>query len=195
VGSERDDQNDCGKIKYIWDFDDNTIFNSYENITTHRYQKSGLYLITLTIEYGSGKHQSISSVIVTVKNRPPTAMIQSIKPVQTSEQARLSAVESADIDGEVIYYIWNFGDGSDDLWTNESVVEHTWTKPGTYTIELTVQDDDGGTDTTQIEIKAEDVKENDSGMDFLVILMIFVFGAIILTVILLLIRIWGSSSP
>lgn len=189
------EDNHCGKIKYIWDFGDDTTYHSYENKTTHRYEKSGLYLITLTIEYGQDKYQSISSVIVTVKNRPPTAVIKNIKPVLIGEQVMLSGVESLDVDGEIIWYIWNFGDGSPDLWTNQSVVDHSWQKPGRYTIELTVQDDDGGVDTKQIEIEVKDESVTNGGLNFMVILIIIVFVAIIFAVILLLIRIWGSGSP
>ena len=56
---------------------------------------------------------------------------------------------SADPDGSIQSYAWNFGDG---VTTTESAVSHTYTKTGTYTAVLTVTDNRGATNTAQVVI-------------------------------------------
>lgn len=51
---------------------------------------------------------------------------------------------SADPDGSIVDYAWDFGDG--DTGSGQTTT-HTYTTPGTYTPSLTVTDNDGATDT------------------------------------------------
>jgi PKD repeat protein len=57
---------------------------------------------------------------------------------------------SYDDDGEIKNYIWDFGDGSD-LGTDD-VVKHSYSDTGTYTVSLTVIDDDNLDNTTSKDI-------------------------------------------
>jgi subtilisin family serine protease len=52
---------------------------------------------------------------------------------------------SEDSDGSVVGWSWNFGDGGTSTAQNPS---HTYASGGTYTVSLTVTDDDGATDST-----------------------------------------------
>ncbi len=58
--------------------------------------------------------------------------------------ATLDASSSADGDGSVVDWRWDFGDGT--LATGQ-VIGHTWTTPGVYFVRLTVRDDDGASAT------------------------------------------------
>src|SRR3989337_1351468 len=53
-----------------------------------------------------------------------------------------NASASSDSDGSIVSYFWTFGDG-----TNASgvTVDHAYTNVGTYTVTLTVTDNDGAT--------------------------------------------------
>lgn len=53
---------------------------------------------------------------------------------------------SHDDDGEVVDWVWTFGDGSS---ASGSDVSHTYDAPGSYLVTLTVTDDDGAVATTQ----------------------------------------------
>lgn len=50
--------------------------------------------------------------------------------------------------GTIEKYVWNFGDGSPEETTTTPTVSHTYTAPGTYTVELIVTNS-GGTSVTQ----------------------------------------------
>ncbi|UKD57563.1 PKD domain-containing protein [Amycolatopsis sp. FU40] len=53
-----------------------------------------------------------------------------------------SAAASSDPDGTVAQYAWDFGDGQR-LLTTTPDVSHTYAKPGTWTVTVTVTDDEG----------------------------------------------------
>jgi chitodextrinase len=52
---------------------------------------------------------------------------------------------SSDADGTITNYAWEFGDGATG---NGETAQHGYTQPGTYTVKLTVTDDDGASATT-----------------------------------------------
>ncbi|MBT2517168.1 PKD domain-containing protein [Streptomyces sp. ISL-90] len=65
-----------------------------------------------------------------------------------------AAGTSSDEDGEIIEYLWDFGDGT--TATGVSTV-HEFTQPGTYLVTLAVRDEDGGESfTSSSEITVTD---------------------------------------
>jgi len=66
------------------------------------------------------------------------------------------AISSTDPDGMIVEYNWN--DGCENTTTTpHPVITHTYTIPGSYTVTLTVTDDDGATDTTSKIITVEGI--------------------------------------
>jgi PKD repeat protein len=63
--------------------------------------------------------------------------------------ATLDASGSADPDGSIASYAWDFGDGSTG---SGKVVTHTYAAAGTRTVRLTVTDDKGATSSTTLSI-------------------------------------------
>jgi len=79
-------------------------------------------------------------------NRPPVASFtETAEKVDTDETISFDASDSSDPDGTIVDYSWDFGDGTQG--TSVSV-QHAYSQDGTYTVTLTVTDDDGATDTT-----------------------------------------------
>jgi len=54
----------------------------------------------------------------------------------------LDGSDSADPDGEIVSYSWDLGDGSEPVTSASPTVAHTFADDGTYTVKLTVTDDD-----------------------------------------------------
>jgi len=79
-------------------------------------------------------------------NTPPTASFTfTPSSPSTSDTVSFDASGSNDPDGSIQRYEWDFGDGN--TATGQSV-SHSYSSSGTYTVELTVEDDSGGTNTT-----------------------------------------------
>jgi PKD repeat protein len=57
---------------------------------------------------------------------------------------------SSDSDGSIASYSWNFGDNSPAVTTKDA--GHTFAQAGTYTVTLTVTDNDGATDNVSIDL-------------------------------------------
>jgi parallel beta-helix repeat protein len=82
----------------------------------------------------------------TTKQRPP----ENQKPVanpggpyvtKLNQTVSFNGSLSIDPDGTIIFYRWNFGDGSSQIL--DISPDHTYADPGVYTVTLTVVDDDG----------------------------------------------------
>ncbi|MCX6663218.1 MAG: PKD domain-containing protein [Euryarchaeota archaeon] len=87
----------------------------------------------------------------TVYNQSPTAYITTnITRGKTPLNISFNGF-GADVDGTITYYHWDFGDGTTSIEQNPM---HTYIQPGTYTITLTVLDNNNatGTDTFPITV-------------------------------------------
>ena len=130
---------------YAWDFGDGS--SDTGPAVWHRYATVGTYLVTLTVTDDDGATNSTTQTIqVGSTNVGPNAAF-SFTPVSPGigEWIRFDATASVDPDGTITNYGWNFGDGSPT--TTGSVVYHQYSAAGTYTVTLTVTDDDGASDT------------------------------------------------
>jgi parallel beta-helix repeat protein len=87
----------------------------------------------------------------TTRQRPP----ENEKPVavpggsyigKVNQSISFNGSGSYDPDGKIIFYRWNFGDGSSQIL--EKAPEHTYYDPGVYSVTLTVVDDDGRSSMT-----------------------------------------------
>lgn len=76
-------------------------------------------------------------------NRPPTPRFEWNA---SASSVTVDASASSDLDGDVVEYSWEWGDGETDQ--GGPVAEHTYAEPGEYVITLTVRDDDGAARTT-----------------------------------------------
>jgi PKD repeat protein len=135
---------------YTWDFGDGA-FGS--NVTSeHEYAQEGTYTIALNVTDNSGDSNSTSQqvtlTVVVVKSNPIADIV-----VISNENGTvvLSGSGSFDPDGGAIEtYEWSFGDGSTE---SGAVVTHVYAVNGTYSVTLTVTDDEGATNSTSVDVK------------------------------------------
>jgi len=75
-----------------------------------------------------------------------------------NEPIQFNASGSYDPDGEIVFYRWNFGDGSGEILDPNP--SHIYQKEGTYVVTLTVIDNNGTSDTktTEVEISKGETK-------------------------------------
>jgi len=129
-------------VSYLWDFGDGS--NASGVIVNHLYADDGIYNVTLTVTDDDGATTSTSAT-KTILNRPPVAeFTESETTVFTGEVINFNASDSYDLDGTIISYFWDFGDGIN---ATGIVVDHSYADDGNYIVALTVTDNDGATDT------------------------------------------------
>ncbi|MGH9310404.1 MAG: PKD domain-containing protein [Vicinamibacterales bacterium] len=147
---------------YSWDFGDGSTASG--RTATHSYDEPGTYRVTLTVADQSGRSDVSEPEDIEVTAEEvvaPTAVID-VSPTDPlpNTAVNFSGVRSTAAPGHQIErYQWDFGDGSP-LATG-SRVAHTYPREGTYTVTLTVTDDDGvqGTAAAPVPVK---VPEDDS---------------------------------
>ena len=133
---------------YEWAFGDGTTATG--ETVTHSYDASGSYDVTLTVTDDDGATDTTTQTVTVTDgepaNQPPTASftVSSASPT-VGETVTVDAAGSTDSDGTIASYDWTFGDGATASGTTGS---YAYSTAGTYTVELTVTDDGGATDTT-----------------------------------------------
>lgn len=81
-------------------------------------------------------------------------------PVAPGSATTFDASGSTDSDGAVASYAWDFGDGHSET-TADPIATHTYSEPGTYTVTLTVTDDEGC--STELVFTGQTASCNGSG--------------------------------
>ncbi len=128
---------------YNWDFGDGSTGTGVT--ISHAYTENGSYTVTLTVTDNVGATDSAHATKTVLNRQPVASFTESDETVYIGETISFNASESSDPDGTIVSYLWDFGDGN----TGDSVsVQHAYSQDGTYTVTLTVTDDDGATNAT-----------------------------------------------
>ncbi len=139
---------DGNVIEYRWEFGDGA--TAYGKKASHTYTQAGDFTAILTaidndLLIGVGKVQ------ISVTTGEPVAVIEAdpttgFAPLEVS----FDASKSTDEDGTIVSYYWDLGDGN----TSQDITfKHTYAHGGSYSVALTVKDDDNKTDTAYQNIR------------------------------------------
>jgi PKD repeat protein len=130
---------------YAWTFGDGTAGSGVS--TSHTYATSGTYTVTLVVTDNRGATGTVDhSVTVVAANALPVAAFTFSA---NNLAASFDGSSSADPDGTIASYAWDFGDTQ--VGTGATVA-HNFAATGTYTVSLTVTDNQGGTATTSHDV-------------------------------------------
>ena len=127
-------------IEFLWDFGDGTQQKTTAKAKTvkHSYSDPGEYILRLIVKDDSGSSTDTGQdTAIVVINHPPVAAAGPDQYVK-SREVKFDAFSSHDPDGEIIKYLWNFGDGKKEKGVSAL---HSFRNPGRYTVRLTVIDD------------------------------------------------------
>ena len=92
-------------------------------------------------------------------NYAPTAVITaSTTSATTGTAISFDAYNSTDSDGSIVSYTWHFGDGTT---ATGNATSHSYSAAGTYTVRLTVADNDGATGTAMLAVTISSSSGND----------------------------------
>ncbi len=165
-GSRSSDPDAEDHRQYKWDFGDNTRTEwSDSEFATHTYKITATYTATLYVTDGLLQHTATVRVIIDPKNHPPIANGDVIEDdIWTNMTVHFSSIGSYDIDGEGrISFAWDFGDGTDP--STLANPTHVYEDPGTYTVVLTVIDQNNVIATDEITFA---VKRNYGDTDIVI---------------------------
>lgn len=163
----------CDTWTYSWNFGDGSAEVTGSLTPAHAFGDNGTYTVALTVTDDDGG-SGVDTLAVTVSNVAPA--VTSIGMDQPNLQFILPVVHTLIFTGDFTdpgwldthASLWQFGDGetaggtlteenSPPDATGTSTASHAFDSPGTYTLSLTITDDDGGngTDTMQVTVVDE----------------------------------------
>jgi len=126
-------------VSWFWDFGDGVV-SALQN-PIHKYNEIGIKTVSLTVRDDDGFQDTISYQI-RVLNALPIANF-TYKLTGSIQDTILFNDSSTDIDGNIVSWSWDFGDGN---FSTGKITTHNYKNEGIFNVTLTVTDDDGGTD-------------------------------------------------
>jgi len=142
--------------QYAWNFGDGSPIDTISGANpSHTYAAADDYTVLLTVTDGDGVKDTASTAASIAANPlPPRADAGAPAVGTTGAAVSFDGSGSDDQDGNIVTYAWDFGDGSPIDTVSGANPSYTYAAADTYTVTLTVTDDDGltGTDTTTASI-------------------------------------------
>jgi PKD repeat protein len=132
-----------GPLTYDWDFGDGGTATG--SSVSHAFTQAGVYTVTLTVTDSDGL-TATDTCTATVSNVGPTAVITVGPGTEEGDMIAFSGTSTTDTPSDLplLSYAWTFGDEGS---ASGGSVTHAYADEGTYTVQLTVTDDDGASST------------------------------------------------
>ncbi|MGD8395855.1 MAG: PKD domain-containing protein [Candidatus Eiseniibacteriota bacterium] len=131
-------------VEYAWQFGDGATGSGVR--PSHLYAAHGRYAVTLCVFDDIGSRTCCGDTLI-VNIAPHCELPQSIW-LSIGEPSPFYCRACRDPDGEVVAWLWTFGDGGT---AEGEIVQHAY-EEGAYTLTLELTDDVGGTSSCQTEV-------------------------------------------
>jgi len=181
TSSASDPDNDVICLRFDWG--DGTYSNWTGFVTTdttvslsHTWMNESTYNISAIAQDENGANSSWSDTLTVIVSQPESeeqAIINIIhSPNNISTNNTIQFYTSGSVpDSTIVSYYWEFGDGN--ISTSKKAV-HTYTNPGQYAVNVTINDNSGETYTKKISITVDSAAQvlAQNKMDFIPIILI-----------------------
>ncbi|USZ68512.1 PKD domain-containing protein [Halorussus salilacus] len=134
---------------YEWEFDDGETAEGER--VTHAYDESGTYDATVTVTDGNDNTDTANVTVEVFEARPPNVSASVPETLRFGEEMEVEG--SADDNGAVAGYEWEFGDGTT---AEGEAATHTYEEAGNYTVTLTATDRGGHANRTTETVTVEE---------------------------------------
>ena len=149
---------DGSVIDWAWQFGDGGASEQTEPV--HVYAAPGTYEVTLTVVDDDGATNMSSTDVTVSAQSPPPESNESPEAefeVDCQELTCSFTDRSEDDDGELVSWVWDFGDGTS---SSERSPNHSYGTAGRYTVTLTVRDNDGAGDNKSRTVEPKGPEPN-----------------------------------
>lgn len=155
---------DGDSLVYLWDFGDGT--ESYDVSGTHTYIDTGIYSVILKVTDSNNAIDIASiKIAVTDSNTIPISKIIADPEIgMVPLEVHFDGTNALDPDGDILHYLWDFGDG---MISNQIKETHIYNTPGNYVATLIVNDGIKY-DTTEIDIIVNPKQNQKPVVDFII---------------------------
>jgi thiol-disulfide isomerase/thioredoxin len=147
-------------VNYYWSLGNVVLADGIESIITHTFEEPGVYTVTLTVTDLGGNTDSDQITITVLDVTSPTPVVVFLDPGEKDEPTTFDGSDSHDNVG-IVSYEWEFGDGTCNISTDPTF-NHAFGKTGTYTVNLTVEDEAGNKQTATYYIIVKDTTPTSS---------------------------------
>ena len=141
-----------GIASYSWNFGDGS--HGSGRTTTHSFDETGTYHVTLTISDQFGRSASTTRTIVVGAGAAPTAgFVFSPSGPRVNQNIAFNASASRATAGRrIVSYTWDFGDGSALVTQGGATINYSYAAARAYNVTLLVTDDTGKTASVTIAV-------------------------------------------
>ena len=134
-------------VKFIYDYGDGVSEERDAINPWHIYKKAGDYNITLTVVWKSGQSYSTSKKLILLPPPQGTKISTSLKKAPIWQEIDFSSAES---EGQIVEYFWEFGDGYISTEANPS---HSYKSPWFYIVKLRADFANNNSITDEVEVE------------------------------------------
>jgi len=145
---------DGNVVIFEWDFDNDGVTDATGSSVTHAFNVVGARPVTLKVTDDDGAFDFVTHVVPVQATPPVAAFTFTPANPNTGQTVAFDASTSADADGTIILYEWDFdNDGVTDA--TGMAATQSWPNPGVYPVTLIVTDNDGsfGADTQGVPVQ------------------------------------------